>query len=141
MFAPDACLQALSTDVFNEMKTKTRCIEKQTMEFHLISDIFCPPRPIIQPIRSLAIVISRCVCSVVRFAGRPFGMRGAAEKRNNDRTFFSPSLSLDKFIYTLHPHSLSTHYLIIRERIEHHYQEILLFFFSSSFSVECPLAV
>lgn len=31
------------------------------LEFYLISLIFCPPRPMIQPMRSLGIVIS-CVC-------------------------------------------------------------------------------
>jgi hypothetical protein len=67
MLAPDACLEKVLTDENNENK------------FYLISDIFCPPRPIIHPIRSLAIVISRCVCKVARFGGRPFGIKGAAK--------------------------------------------------------------
>jgi hypothetical protein len=73
MLAPDACLEKVLTDDVNQTKKENH--------FHLISEIFCPPRPIIQPMRSLAIVISRCVCKVARLGGRPFAINGAIIKK------------------------------------------------------------
>ena len=76
MFAPDACLH-------EEEHIDGRSSRGTA---HLISEIFWPPRPIIQPIRSLAMVISRCVCKGGRLGGRPFGSKGAAseqKKRNS----------------------------------------------------------
>ena len=81
IFAPDACLQ--------RFLSKCQRILSNSSSFYRISEIFCPPRPIIQPIRSLAMVISRWDCSVARFAGRPFGIRGATNKTKTEIEKFS----------------------------------------------------
>ena len=44
---------------------------------YLISLIFCPPRPIMHPIKSFGIVIS-CVCTLCMFLGGPPTLAAAA---------------------------------------------------------------
>ena len=68
----------------------SRCLSKKKqlndeenfdLKFYRISEIFCPPRPIIQPIKSLAMVISRWVWIVGRVAGRALGISGAKKRQ------------------------------------------------------------
>ena len=82
IFAPDACLA-------RRRGLDERRWRRQT---YRISEIFCPPRPMIQPIRSLAMVISRWVWMVGRFPGRPLGIRGAGSKGREE--FCSQGLQL-----------------------------------------------